>query len=106
MKKLALLGCLISLTTCLMAAEPPIGAEADVLKNIQLLNQVPEAQLNDKADPGFSILRALNDQDGPDFLTLRKLLGEAKVRSTLNPSTKCLLAGVISQRWDTFILSG
>ena len=37
---------------------------------------------------------------------MRKLLGQATVRSGLNPSVKCLLAGVISQRWDTFTLSG
>ncbi len=77
-----------------------------MLKQIQLLNQIPEEQLNEKTDPGFSILRSLYDHDGPDFLTLRKLLGKADVRSHLNPSAKCVLAGVISQRWDTFTLSG
>ncbi len=80
--------------------------DASVLKQIQLLNQVPEDQLNEKTDPGFSILRSLYDQDGPDFLTLRKLVGKADIRSHLNPSARCVLAGVISQRWDTFALSG
>ena len=90
-------------------AEPaivPSDPEAAVLKKIQLLNQVPEDQLSERVDPGFSLLRSLYDQDGPDFLTLRRILGKASVRSSLNPSTKCLLAGVISPRWDTFTLSG
>jgi hypothetical protein len=80
--------------------------DAAVLKSLQLLNQVPEEQLNEKVDPGFSVLRTLYDQDGPDFLTLRRLLGKAEIRSRLDPSAKCVLAGVISQRWDTFTLSG
>jgi hypothetical protein len=80
--------------------------EAAVLKQVNLLNRVPEADLTEKTDPGFSILRTLYDQDGPDFLLLRNLLGKAEVRAHLNPSTRCVLAGVISQRWDTFALSG
>jgi len=106
MRKTALVLCLLPIT--LLQAEPvaPGNSEDAVLRQIQLVNQIPEDQLNEKTDPGFSILRTLYDQDGPDFLTLRKLLGQANVRSTLNPSAKCLLAGVISQRWDTFTLSG
>jgi len=107
MKKTALALCLIPMA--FLHAEPTApaaDAEATVLKQIQLLNQVPEGQLNDKVDPGYSILRSLYDQDGPDFLTLRRLLGKATVRSGLNPSARCVLAGVISQRWDTFTLSG
>ena len=79
-------------------ADPAPSSDEGILKQIQLINQIPEDQLNDKSDPGFSLLRALYDQDGPDFLTLRKLLGKADVRSGLNPSARCLLAGVISQR--------
>ena len=80
--------------------------DASVLKQIELLNQVSQSQLNEKTDPGFSILRTLYDEDGPDFLVLRRLLGRADVRTGLNPSTRCVLAGVISQRWDAFTLSG
>jgi hypothetical protein len=78
----------------------------EILHLLQLINQVPEAQLNEKVDPAFSLLRTMYDHDGPDFLTLRRLLGQASVRSGLNPSARCLLAGIISQRWDTFTLSG
>ena len=85
----------------------PAANPQESLKQIQLFNQIPEDQVSEKVDPGFSILRTLYDQDGPDFLTLRKLLGKADVRSqALNPSARCVLAGVISQRWDTFTLSG
>jgi hypothetical protein len=107
MKKAALVLCLMPMAF-LQGAPAALAAdlEAAVLKQIQLLNQVPESQLSDKTDPGFSLLRSLYDQDGPDFLTLRKLLGKSSVRSGLNPSAKCLLAGVISQRWDTYVLSG
>src|SRR5690242_9358867 len=80
--------------------------EPAILQDIQRLNAAPPAELNDKVDPAFSILRDLYDKDGPDFLTLRKLLGQADVRGSLNPSAKGILAGVISQRWDTFALSG
>jgi len=92
---------------CSLLCRLSLAAEdAAVLKQIQPLNQVPEDQLSEKADPGFSLLRTLYDLDSPDFLTLRKLLGKAEVRSRLNPSAKCVLAGVISQRWDTFTISG
>jgi hypothetical protein len=97
----------LGLALCLFGSR--IGRAADeaaVLKQIQLLNQVPPDQVNEKTDPGFSILRNLYDQDGPDFLTLRKLLMKSDIRSRLNPSARCVLAGVISQRWDTFSLSG
>ncbi len=80
--------------------------EPGVRKQMQLLNQIPEDQINEKTDPAFSILRSLYDQDGPDFLTLRKLVGKAEIRVHLNPSARCVLANVISQRWDTFALSG
>jgi hypothetical protein len=80
--------------------------EAALVKQLQLLNQIPEEQLNEKADPCFSIMRSIYDQDGPDFLTLRALLGKANIRSHINPSARCVLANVISQRWDTFTLSG
>jgi hypothetical protein len=82
------------------------GDERVVLKQMRLLNQIPETQLSDKTDPAFSILRSLYDEDGPDFLTLRRLLGRADIRARLNPSVRCVLGGVISQRWDAFALSG
>jgi hypothetical protein len=85
---------------------PVLADEAALLKQVQLLNQIPEEQLNEKADPCFSIMRSIYDQDGPDFLTLRSLLGQPSVRSQLNPSARCVLGNVISQRWDTFALSG
>src|SRR6266480_4639108 len=97
------------LAICLLPFAMPIVVRADeasVLQQLKLLNQVPEEALNDKTDPGFSILRTLYDQDGPDFLILRTLLGKAEIRGPLNPSARCVLAGVISQRWDTFTLSG
>jgi hypothetical protein len=109
MKNAALAICLLPVAMQLAVAEPAapaVNPDEAVLKQIQLLNQVPEDQLSDKADPGLSIMRSLYEQDGPDFLTMRRLLGQATVRSGLNPSAKCLLAGVISQRWDTFTLSG
>lgn len=87
-------------------AAAPEDAQTALLKQLQLLNQVPQDEVNERTDPGFSILRSMYDLDGPDFLMLRKLLGMATVRSRLNPSAKCILAGIISQRWDTFSLSG
>jgi hypothetical protein len=104
MKKVIIALCVMS--SALSFAEPVADHEEAVLKQIQLLNQVPEEQLSEKTDPGFSILKTIYDQDSPDFLTLRKLLGKAPIRAGLNPSARCLLAGVISQRWDTFALSG
>src|SRR5437016_6269010 len=82
------------------------GDEAGLTQQLTLLNQIPEMQLNEKLDPCFSIIRAIYTKDGPDFLTLRSLLGRAEVRSHLNPSSRCVLANVLSQRWDTFTLSG
>ncbi len=101
MKKLVLALCLTPFVHSLALAD-----EAGLIKQLQLLNQVPEEQLNEKEDPCFSIVRSIYDQDGPDFLTLRALLGKADIRSHLNPSARCVLANVISQRWDTFALSG
>jgi len=107
MKKAALILCLMPMAFLhAESAAPAANSEATILSEIQLINQIPEDQLSDKTDPAFSILRSLYDQDGPDFLMLRKLLGQATVRSGLNPSAKCLFAGIISQRWDTFTLSG
>ena len=82
------------------------ATDAQVMKLISRLNQVQEEQLSDKTDPGFSILRSLYDTDGPDFLTLRKLLGKQDVRARLNPSARCVLAGILSQRWDSYALAG
>ena len=80
--------------------------DAGFLKQIQFLNQCTEDQINETVDHAFSIMRAIYDLDSPDFFTLRKLLGKADIRKQLNPSARCVLAGVISQRWDTFTLSG
>jgi hypothetical protein len=101
MRKAVLAFCLVPLVFSWARAD-----EATVVQQLKLLNQVPEEELNDKTDPGLSILRTLYDKDGPDFLTLRRLLGKADIRKHLNPSARCVLAGVISQRWDTFSLSG
>jgi len=90
----------------LFAADAAPATDDAVLKQLHLLNQVPEDQVSEKVDPAFSILRTIYDTDGPDFYVLKKLLAKADIRATLNPSARCVLAGVISQRWDTFTLSG
>lgn len=90
----------------MLSGSAPAAEETSVLQLIQRLNQIPEEQLSDMTDPGFSILRSIYDQDGPDFLNVRTLLGKAEVRSKLNPSARCVLAGIVSQRWDSFSLSG
>lgn len=77
-----------------------------ILTYINRLNQISEEQISDKTDPAYSLLRSIYDEDGPDFSSLRRLLGKAEVRSRLNPSVRCVFAGVISQRWDAFELSG
>ena len=101
MKKIFLSLCMLPLVCSFARSD-----DATLSKQLDLLNQIPEEQLNEKIDPAFSILRSLYDQDGPDFLNLRALLGKADVRAHLNPSARCVLADVISQRWDTFSLSG
>lgn len=80
--------------------------ERSILKHVQKLNLIPEDQLSDKIDPGYSVLRSIYDEDGPDFATLRRVLLKPEVRAKLNPSTRCVLAGVLSQRWDAFALTG
>lgn len=87
-------------------AAPANDPEAGVLRAIKLLNQIPEEQVDEKADPTFSIIRSLYDVDGPEFLTLRKLVGQASVRATMNPSSKSVIAGILSTRWDSFALAG
>lgn len=84
----------------------PEVSQVELLHQLRLLNQVPETQLDEKVDPAFAIIRGIYDSDGPDFLTLRKLMAEASIRSTLNPSAKSVLAGILSTRWDSFALSG
>ncbi len=93
------------LSSTVLFAEAKNNKEA-VLAQLKIVNQVPESQLSEKTEPGVSILRTLFDVDGPEFLELRQTLGKAEIRSQLNPSAKCVLAGLISQRWDTFTLSG
>ncbi len=98
-----------TIAICVLPSALPVRVSADdaaLVKELQLINQIPEEQLNEKTDPAFSILRSLYDQDGPDFLNLRSLLGKADIRSHLNPSARCVLADIISQRWDAFSLSG
>jgi hypothetical protein len=90
----------------LRSAEAPADPKTAILEQLRLLNQVPEEQLSDKVDPAFSILRALYDEDGPEFVALRKLLWRTDVRAGLNPSARCMLAGLISERWDAFNLVG
>ncbi len=88
------------------STEPLPPNAAAVLKQIQLLNQVPQGQINDGTDPAYSILKTIYDIDGPDFLTVKKLLIRPTVRNHLNASAQCILAGIVSLRWDTFTLSG
>jgi len=87
-------------------AEDEASKEQELLRQLQMLNQVPEEQLSDKVDPGFSVLKKIYDLDSPDFLVFRKLLGRADIRKDLNPSVRAISAGIISQRWDSFTLSG
>lgn len=105
MRRLSLL-----LIPVLLTASAPRAAEAPspslILKHIRLLNQIPEEQLDEKRDPAFSIIRSLYDVDGPDFLELRKLVGQATIRQTMTPSTKSVVAGILSNRWDSFTLAG
>lgn len=77
-----------------------------ILKQLNQLNQVAQSELNERTDPGFAILKSIYDTDGPEFLSLRKLVSQASVRSTLNPTVKCVVANILSQRWDTFPLCG
>ena len=85
MKKAFWALCLVPLMGSFVLAD-----DAALIKQLKLLNQVPEEQLNEKLDPAFSILRGIYDQDGPDFLNLRALLGKADIRSHLNPSARCV----------------
>lgn len=96
---------------CLMGGAPAVsmaaaGSEEDVLRQLTMLNQIPEADLHEKSDPAYSVLKKIYDLDAPDFLTLRTLVGRAGVRKTLNPSARVVCANIISQRWDSFVLSG
>lgn len=88
------------------AAEPISSKEKELYRQLRMLNQISEEELSEKVDPGFSILKKIYDLDSPDFLEYRKLLGRADVRKTLNPSVRAISAGIISQRWDSFTLSG
>ncbi|MFA5975427.1 MAG: hypothetical protein WC859_04595 [Elusimicrobiota bacterium] len=111
MKKLtayAIACCLIAPCVFAKPAQVPASSvrEDAILHQVRLLNQIPEDQLSDRNDPGFSIIKTIYDEDAPDFLTLRKVLGKARVRASLTPSAKAVLAEIISQRWDTFTLSG
>ena len=61
-----------------LSAEDIHTKEQDIVRQLQMLNQISEEQLSEKNDPAFSILKKLYDLDSPDFLTLRKLLGQAE----------------------------
>ncbi len=87
-------------------SEEAASKDPAVLQQLQMLNQISEEELNEKVDPTYSVLKKLYDVDSPDFLVLRKLLGKADVRKTLNASVRALCANIISQRWDSFSLSG
>ena len=80
--------------------------ESALYEQVRLLNQVPEEQMNDQSEPVLSILRKIYDKDGTLFPNLKKLLGRAEVRGPLKPGTKALVATLLSDRWDTFNLSG
>jgi hypothetical protein len=73
---------------------------------VQALNRLPEDQLSEKSGPAVPVLESLRAEDGPDYAKLKSLLGRADVRKALNPGAKCLLAGLISPRWDAFSLAG
>ncbi len=81
-------------------------SENALYEQVRLLNQIPDEQLDDQVDPTLSILRKIYDQDGPLYPYLKKLLGRADVRGPLRPGTKAVLASLLSERWDTFNLSG
>jgi hypothetical protein len=94
-------------TTSAAAPLPPLSKEeAVLLRQLQALNQVPEEQLSERVDPGFSILKKIYDTDSPEFLTMRKLVARAPVRASFNPSVKNVIANILAQRWDTFPLCG
>lgn len=79
----------------------------EVYQQIRLLNQVSEDQLSDHSDPGLGILRTMAEKGGPDYLnSVKRLLGRAEIRGPLKPGTKSILAGLLSERWDAFNLSG
>ncbi|HVO32699.1 MAG TPA: hypothetical protein VMU17_02215 [Elusimicrobiota bacterium] len=82
------------------------ASDAAVLQALQQLNEVPQNQVNEKTDPVLGILKALYTADGPDFMTLRKVIGKSDIRSTLNPTTRGVVANILSARWDTFSISG
>lgn len=85
---------------------PAASANDAVLAQIQKLNQIPEDQLSDKMDPCLSILRTLNDIDGPEFLATRTMAARQDVRATLTPGARAVLAGLLGPRWDAFNIAG
>jgi len=80
--------------------------DAAIVKALRSLNDIPEEQQDDKHDPVLSILRRLNDLDGPEYLSLRRLLGQASIRSTLKSGTRAILATLVSPRWDAYNVAG
>jgi hypothetical protein len=120
-RALLFFSCLICLSRALHADETPPKwagtasstpvaaaptAPNTLLKDLQLLNEIDEAQLDERSDPAFSILRAIYDKDGPQYSALRRAAADAQLRSRLNPSVKVLIATILSERWDTFSLCG
>jgi len=89
------------------ASVPPLSAEdRAVLKQIELLNNIPEAELNESVDPTLSVMRAIIDLDSPEYLRVRKLAAIPAVRGPLTPGARALLAELISPRWDAYNIAG
>ncbi len=83
----------------------PVRAES-LNKQIRRLNDVPEAMINDRTEPTRSFLLMIHESDAPAYSGLRRILAEAPVRASLNPTTKAVFAGILSDRYDTFTLAG
>jgi|GEM_PF-1994631 hypothetical protein len=80
--------------------------ELPVYKLVMQLNEVSEVQVNERTEPAYSILRAINDADGPAYTQLRRIIGRSTVRAALNPTAKAVFAGLLSDKSDSFSLAG
>jgi hypothetical protein len=89
-----------------IAAPALTGNDAKVYDLLQSLNKIPEDQLNEKTAPAAGYLDDLSDLDGPDYASLKRVMGRADVRGPINPSLKGVLAGLLSNRFDCFKLAG
>jgi hypothetical protein len=106
MKKSTLFFLLLALPAWAVAGSSLTSDETAVLKQIQNLNKISEDQLDEKAAPALPILRKIIDLDGPEFLKVRKIAGQPALRGPLDPSTRGLLAELISPRWDAYNIAG